>query len=130
MTKHRGLAHNEAENIAAWLRGENIRLVHNSSAPCLLRLKGFRNWPEEKYPTEVQTSWGARFPVEDGKRAFRFIEIVRKRGECWHSNGEQAPTLGHYRIDRIAADGTVRAGCYTVQWSAIERVARELDLIQ
>lgn len=122
------------EKITQWRAGERVSFGYGSCVPCMLRLKarGPANRGESRIgkPHEVETSWGARFPVEDATRAFRFIAIIRKRGECYKPNGEQAPTLGHYRIDRIAANGTVRAGCHTVAWTEIEGIARQLGLIE
>ncbi len=120
-----------AEKIERWRAGDTgVHFGYGSAMPCLLRIRhGAVNGVPNRTIGEIETSWGARFPVEDATQAFRFISIIRKRGECYKPNGEQAPTLGHYRIDRIAADGTVRAGCHTVAWPEIEGIARELGLI-
>ncbi len=112
-----------AEKIERWRAGEHVHFGYGSGVPCMLRIR------RHSAINGVETSWGAWFPVEDATRAFRFISIIRKRGECYKPNGEQAPTLGHYHINRIAADGTVRAGCHTVAWSEIEGIARQLDLL-
>ena len=114
------------EKIKSWRAGERVSFGYGTGVPCMLRL-----WSSSISKTNdvVETSWSARFPVEDAITAFRFIQIVRRRGECYIPNGEQAPKLGHYKIDRIAADGTVRAGCHTVAWSEIEGIAKQLDLI-
>ncbi len=120
------------EKIEQWRAGERVHFGYGSGVPCMLRLRvSFRdNLPGPmRDATEIETSWGARFPVEDATRAFRFINIIRKRGECYKPNGEQAPRLAQYRIDRIAADGTVRAGCHTVAWPEIEGIARQLGLV-
>ena len=109
----------DREKIEAWRRGESVRF--GMSGKVMLRCRpGTRG---------IETSWGATFPIEDAQIALNYIQIVRKRGKCWQANGTQAPTLGHYRIDRIAADGTVRAGCHSVPWSEIERCAIELGWI-
>lgn len=110
----------DKEKITRWRAGEQfISFGYGTGTPCLLRLG----------KNKVETSWHASFPVEDAIRVFRFIQIIRKRGECYIPNGEQSPTLGHYKIDRIAADGTVRAGCHTVAWAEIEGIALALDLL-
>ncbi len=120
-----------AEKIERWRAGDTrVNFGYGSSVPCMLRIRhGAVNGVPNRTIGEIETSWGAWFPVEDATRAFRFISIIRKRGECYKPNGEQAPTLGNYHIDRIAADGTVRAGCHTVAWSEIEGIARQLGLV-
>ena len=132
------------EKIAQWRSGERVSFGYGTGVPCMLRLKtkfGYGAIAQETFGSdakpystrpeaqEIETSWGARFPVADATTAFRFIQIIRKRGECYIPNGEQAPKLGHYKIERIAADGTVRAGCHTVAWPEIESIARQLGLI-
>jgi len=76
----------------------------------------------------IQTSQGADFPVEHAKLAFAVIANVRKHGLTWES-GNRSIRLGHFAIDRIDANGDVKAGCHFVEWSEIERCARELALI-
>lgn len=103
-------------NIAAWRRGESVRLPHGSTA--MLRVRG----------NDVETSWGARFPVADATRAYRAISALRARGKLpWHRNGEHIK-LGPYELDRVDANGLIRAGCHLVAWSEVEGAARELGL--
>lgn len=107
----------DAERLAAWLRGESVSMPPRGDS-VLLRIRG----------DEIETSWGARFPIEHGRKAFPLIARIRERGEEWKSNGHSIH-LGHYAIDRVTADGTVYAGCHVVRWEQIERVARELGLL-
>lgn len=76
----------------------------------------------------IETSKGAYFPIGHAVKAFAFIQTVMKRGEAWHKNGKTVH-LGHFQLDSIAVDGTVIAGCHTVQYSEIERIAKQLKLI-
>lgn len=110
----------QKDRIAAWRAGMNISPPRE---PIMLRVRG----------NDIETSWGARFPIEDGRRAFALISRIvgnppSGRGEAWRP-GLHAAKLGPYQIDSIEADGTVRAGCHTVRWPEIERMARELGLI-
>ena len=117
-----------AEIIAQWLAGDSVHLPHMPTV--YLRVNGNAAGNTGYHGNrEIETSQHARFPIEDGIRLFRFIQIIRKRGKCYKPSVEQAPMLGYYRVDRIATDGAVRAGCHTVPWSSIERLARELDLL-
>lgn len=84
--------------------------------PVMLRIDG----------DDVVTSRGARFPVSHAKRALAFVRKIRESGQAYVRNGRTIH-LGHYSIDRIEADGTVKAGCHIVSWLEIERLAPVLD---
>ena len=108
--------HRQATKIERWRAGERVYL--NRGAPVMMRVKG----------DNIETSMGAEFPVEHGKRAFRLIVAVRGKGEGWQRNGHSVH-LGHFQIDRIEANGDVRARCHFVAWSEIARCAKQLGLI-
>lgn len=121
-----------ADAIARWRNGEHVSLPHG--LPDLLRIRSF---PEAQYAgesgdsvyvnvLEIETSRGARFPISHAKRGLALVRAVRERGETWHTNGHTCK-LGHYQIDSILPDGTVKAGCHTVKWSEINRIAAEID---
>lgn len=74
---------------------------------------------------EIETSWGARFPIDHALKALRLIEIVRTLGEAYQ-HGEHSFHMGHYRIDKIDVDGNVTAGCHHVKYSEIARIAPEV----
>jgi hypothetical protein len=74
----------------------------------------------------IETSRGVSFPISHAKRGLTLVRSVRERGETWHTNGKTCQ-LGHYRIDSIQPDGTVKAGCHTVKYSEIERIASAID---
>lgn len=101
------------ELIEAWKAGtleSNSRL--RSEAPCMLRLDG----------DDVETSWGARFPIEHARKAWPMIQRVYSAKLDWKRNGQQI-RLGHFQIDAIATDGTVSAGCHTIKKDEILRCA-------
>lgn len=75
---------------------------------------------------EVVTSMGARVPVEHAKRGLRLVKAVMKSGKEYHRNGH-TEHLGHYAIDSITKDGTLKAGCHVIRWSAIEKIAPSLE---
>lgn len=106
---------------SAWLRGtddlEEVRLIRRHlpyDGPTLLRVAG----------DIVKTSRGAEFPLEHGLRALPLIEAVAANGG--RNFGDAGPRLGHFRIDRIEADGTVVAGCHRVPLFAIQHAARQV----
>ncbi len=121
-----------AENVTRWIAGENVPVFSYSKV--LLRIKPKGSWAgipgdEEKDNREcIETSLGARFPLEHARRAFKLIMACRANGQLWTPNGHTAH-LGHYAIDSINANGDVRAGCHIVAWEEIERIAQQIGLI-
>jgi hypothetical protein len=105
-----------AEAIALWRTGEYARLPHG--LPDMLRVS--------KDGQSIETSRGVSFPISHAKRGLALVRAVRNSGETWHTNGHTCQ-LGHYRIDSIQSDGTVKAGCHTVKYSEIERIAPAID---
>ncbi len=73
---------------------------------------------------EIETSRGAHVPLDQAEKAYRFVQAVRARGEAWETNGHTVK-VGHYRIERIEADGTVKAGCHQIPYAEIARVAKD-----
>lgn len=69
----------------------------------------------------METSKGASFPLSHAKRGLMLVESVIARGESWKRNGHTCH-LGHYQIDSIDAQGTVKAGCHVVTYEAIARI--------
>ena len=93
------LKRKHAEDIASWLKGEKLSLPY--SAGTYARIVG----------DEVETSRGARVPVEHAKTLARLYRItVRKGGMDW-SDGT-GPKVGFYRVNKIGADGTLVIGCH------------------
>lgn len=114
------LAEIEADKVKAWREGVNVQVPHNRESGAMLRLS--------RDGSEVQTSWGARFPVEHARKAFPAINRVRETGREYKRNGHNIH-LGHFVIDAVSANGDVYAGCHFVRWAEIERVARQLGLL-
>jgi len=110
-----------AETIAAWRRGESVYLNTSLgySAPTMLRIVG----------DEVETSKGARVPVAHAKRALSLVRAVVSRGDAWQSNGHTCP-VGPYKIERIEADGQIKAGCHLIARDEWERIAPALEACQ
>jgi hypothetical protein len=105
-----------AVSIQAWRDGQAISLPYN--VPAMLRIAG----------NEIETSKGARVPLAHAKRALVLIRAVVSRGEAWATNGHTCH-VGHYRIDSIEANGTVKAGCHVIARDEWERIAPALDAI-
>lgn len=108
------------EQRLAWLAGESPRLFRRFDCPnggAALRA----------YGEELQTSHGASVPLAHAIKAFRFLKLIRERGEGWKRNGHTV-RVGHFQIDRIESDGSFVAGCHDIKWPEVERLARELGV--
>jgi hypothetical protein len=101
-----------AEAIQQWRNGERDYVT---SPNTMLRIVG----------NEVQTSRGARLPVEHACKGLTLVQACVSSGREWVRNGHTLH-LGHYSIDRIEANGTVHAGCHVVEYAEIERIAPKL----
>lgn len=107
----------QAHKVAAWRAGagaSSVGFLSDAKGGALLRIKG----------DTLETSHGASVPLEHAIRAFRFVKLVRQRGELWTRNGKQI-RVGHYQIDAIQPDGSFKAGCHSINWPEIERAAIE-----
>jgi hypothetical protein len=93
-----------AATVAEWRAGKAVDVPYDS--PVVLRAFG----------GELETSKGARVPLTDAERTFRFISARRQGG--WHRNGE-THAVGHYQLDAVNEAGVV-VGCHRVSWGEIE----------
>jgi len=71
---------------------------------------------------ELVTSWGARVPLADAIRVFRFAKLCKESGKAWHANGKRV-YCGHYQIDKIMPSGGFKAGCHLINWPEVEAAA-------
>lgn len=101
--------------IQEWLAGTRDVLPYHGASSyrgVLLRVKG----------DELQTSQGARVPLAHAIRAFKFLKLVRERGEPWQRNGKTL-RVGHFQVDSIESNGSFVAGCHSIHWNEVARVA-------
>lgn len=103
------------EGVIKWRDGKNV-LIHQYHKT-LLRLSSDGK--------TVETSKRAYFPIEDAKRAIRFVKAIVKKGEPWERNGERFK-IGIYQLDTVSASGDVKAGCHRVKFEEIERLNNAL----
>lgn len=106
----------DSERLAEWLAGGNVGSLHN----LLITYLRVRD-------DELQTSRGASVPLEHAIKAFRLIKACKDAGKTWHRNGQQI-RVGHFEVDAINIDGSIKAGCHTITWPEIERIARQVGL--
>lgn len=105
-----------AGKVAEWLAG--LPVYPASNWPTVLRVEGGQD-DRGAIIQEMVTSKGARVPLEDARRTYRFAMLARAKG--WHKNGETHP-IGSYQLDAVNENGVV-AGCHRVTWAEIERFA-------
>lgn len=105
------------ERVEQWRQGEYVGSF-GSNLPDMLRVS--------QDGQSIETSRGVSFPISHAKRGLALVRAVRNSGETWHTNGHTCK-LGYYQIDSITPDGTVKAGCHTVRWAEIERIAPVID---
>jgi len=98
------------ERVQQWVDGKTDWCP--GYGPVRLRIKG----------EELQTSRGARVPLQHAVKAFRIIKRLRKQGKAYERNGHTIH-LGHFALDAVDDQGNVTAGCHYVEWPEIERVA-------
>lgn len=101
----------DADEIAAWLAG-STEAPPSYHWPVMLRAEG----------AELVTTKGARVPLADAERTFRFASALRSRG--WHRNGE-THIIGGCQLDAVNDAGIV-AGCHRIAWGEIERFAKAM----
>jgi hypothetical protein len=71
----------------------------------------------------LETSRGASVPWEHAVKAFRIIRQVKARGVAWASPPEAPVRVGHFRVDRIEANGDMHAGCHFFAWAHMAALA-------
>lgn len=110
----------QADKVAAWRAGKPVSFGWGEAGDTMLRIQG----------DNIQTSRGAVFPISHARRAFPTVAKCRETAFTYEAEKfGHTVWLGEFKIDRIDADGTVRAGCHVVSWPEIERIARELGLL-
>lgn len=89
-----------AETLRAWLSGEsNTRPAYEAGT--YARMRG----------DVIETTRGASVPIEHACRLSRlYAVVVRRGGQEWRDGA--GPMVGHYRVNKIGADGSLIIGCH------------------
>lgn len=119
-------AREKAEAIADWRAGLRPSFPYtcprvDENGGALLRV----------YGEELQTSQGARVPLADAVKVFRFVKLCKERGEAWRRNWWNGRTLpvGAFQVDHVAPNGAFRVGCHLIHWPEIEAAARAAGVL-
>jgi hypothetical protein len=95
----------------SWQNGKG-HAAQYSIAATLVRRKG----------DTLETSRGATCPFAHAVLAFLKAQDCRRAGKTWHRNGEQI-RVGHFNVDSIDENGNMIAGCHTLEWPEMLRLA-------
>lgn len=113
-----------AERVRLWQSGNTAATLRYDDTPhdaSLLRIHDGR----------VQTSRGAECPLEHAIRALRVWRLAINANALPWTRGDFAEqdaqtVLGHFKLDAINTDGSIRAGCHTIQRAELERFETEI----
>lgn len=106
------------EAIDKWLAGEQVS-IPGHIGKVYLRARLYQ-YDEGRDPEQtMETSKGARVPLGEAHKAYRFA--ICKRDKGWSCNGETF-AVGSYHLDAVNAQGIV-AGCHRITWDEVERFA-------
>ena len=111
----KAIEENNREAISEWKAGERREMPHGVQKIYLR--KNPKWWIDAK--DSVQTSWGARVPLDDARLLYRFAASRKESG--WQSNGETFD-VGGFRLERVNEHGIV-VGCHRIAWDEVDRLA-------
>lgn len=115
----------EAAKRTEWLAGESsgyARLSDGRGGAMLRATHVERDDSGAIVGGTLETSHGAEAPLVHSLKAFAFVRRVVTTGKAWAANGHTI-RVGHFHVDSITADGTMKAGCHTIHLAEMERLA-------
>ncbi len=88
----------------------------------------------------LETSQGASVPLRHAFAVFAFVRDCKAAGLPWlpitrlndGSHARHGPAqirVGHFHVDEIDACGNFRAGCHSIKWGEVERLAKALGVL-
>lgn len=72
-------------------------------------------------------SYRLSWPLEHGKRLWPIIRRVMASGTPYQRNGH-TEHVGNFAVSQIDVDGTLYAGCHTIPFAELARIAGQLGL--
>ena len=109
------------EAIEEWKAGTRREMPHGVRKVYLRKCTSGGNPAQPRAGAKVQTSWGARVPVEEAKRLFRFVNHLRHIG--WSSESGESFDVGGFPLNRVNEHGLV-VGCHRITWDEVDRLAQ------
>lgn len=124
----------DAERREAWEAGElgreHVRALETVSGPLLRAIAPEIDGCAVKGGT-LETSQGATVPLRHAFRVFQFIALCRAEGKAWKPGGTWGPRalrVGHFTVDSVAPSGDFVAGCHSIKWGEVSRLASRLGV--
>ena len=119
---------------AAWLKNEKYECPELNATQREALLSAFRRNDilMRINGNEIETSRGARFPIEDGKKLFgKILYCVQNKKQWLGESGVVVPlnNLGNFKVNKIDCEGNVTAGCHYVKYTQIESIAKQLNIL-
>jgi hypothetical protein len=114
----------------AWLAGQPGARFHGLDSQGMAYIRAIdvtRDSEGNVTGGTLQTSQGATVPLAEALRAFRFLKLVRARGEAWAANGQRI-RVGGFQVNRIEANGDFQAGCHRIAYAECVRLAMRLGV--
>jgi hypothetical protein len=120
-----------AEKLAGWREGLNLRygVPYGDGNGCAyIRATGVKRKAGEITGGTLETSQGARVPLRDAIRVFRFLKCVRDSGKPWEASAGRHIRVGQFHVNRVDPTGDFIAGCHRFAWGEIEALAERLGV--
>lgn len=121
----------DREAIRKWVSGEDVSPPHTRIP--YVRVKDvrvsldFMGDQGERIDRMVETSWGIKVPLREALPVFRLARLVQRCGSEWKPS--KVHKVGGWTLDRITADGTVRAGCHAIPFKVQLEAAKLAGLV-
>lgn len=121
------------ERRTAWEAGEidraHVRDVETVSGPLLRAIAPEIDGCTVKGGT-LETSQGATVPLRHAFRVFQFVAACRADGKRWTPGawGPRQIRVGHFSLDRVDSSGDFVAGCHSIKWPEVSRLADRLGV--
>jgi hypothetical protein len=74
----------------------------------------------------VETSHGARVPVDHAQKVYAFAILIKTGVQPPYQHNGHSLHCGSFKIDSIDAEGTLKAGCHTITFSAMKELGDQL----
>ena len=104
-----------AERLTAWMAGDtSVSSYTLRTLAVRLRIRG----------DVVESNQGADIPLADAVKLWPLIKRCKAGDKCF----TPGQPLGHYKLTKIREDGSIVVGCHDVNFSELERIAKQLKL--
>lgn len=78
--------------------------------------------------TRVETSRGAFIPTADARRIIPLIRACKEAGEVFEPYDRAAYAVGSFQVNRVDANGDIKAGCHFIQFAEIDKIGKLLGV--